>query len=61
MMRRNIEIALGAALADTRVVLLNGARQTGKSTLALQIVEQMNATYVNLDDAAIFRIPHRQD
>jgi len=52
MFRRNTEIALGASLADTRVVLLNGARQTGKSTLALQIVEQMNATYVNLDDAA---------
>lgn len=44
MIRRNIEKALGAALADTRVVLLNGARQTGKSTLALQIVERMNAT-----------------
>ncbi|MFA5809243.1 MAG: ATP-binding protein [Thermoleophilia bacterium] len=52
MIRRNTEIALRASLADTRVVLLNGARQTGKSTLALQIVEQMNATYVNLDDAA---------
>lgn len=52
MIRRNIAKALGAALADTRVVLLNGARQTGKSTLAVQIVERMNATYVNLDDAA---------
>jgi len=52
MYRRNIETALKRSLADTRVVLLNGARQTGKSTLALQLVEKMNATYVNLDDAA---------
>lgn len=52
MYLRNIEKRLTAALADTRVVLLNGARQTGKSTLALRIVEQTNATYVNLDDAA---------
>ncbi|MHB1463721.1 MAG: ATP-binding protein [Thermoleophilia bacterium] len=52
MIRRNIESTLLAALADTRVVLLNGARQTGKSTLALQLIEKTDATYVNLDDAA---------
>ena len=34
MIRRNIETALLQALADTPVVFLNGARQTGKSTLA---------------------------
>lgn len=47
MSRRNIEIALGAAPADTRVILLNGTRQTGKSTLVLQMVERMNATYAH--------------
>lgn len=34
MYQRNIILKLDAALADTRVVLLNGARQVGKSTLA---------------------------
>ena len=34
MYARNIEIELHAALAGMPVVLLNDARQTGKSTLA---------------------------
>jgi predicted AAA+ superfamily ATPase len=39
------------ALADTRVVLLMGARQVGKSTLAQQIVHSdYPATAVNLDE-----------
>lgn len=39
------------ALADTRVVLLMGARQVGKSTLAQAIVRtDYPATVVNLDD-----------
>lgn len=37
MYRRYIEQALAAALSDTRVVLLNGARQAGKSTLAQRL------------------------
>lgn len=41
-----------AALADTPVVFLNGARQTGKSTLARHIASQEHpARYVTLDDA----------
>lgn len=36
MYRRHIVQFLETALSDTPVVLLNGARQTGKSTLALQ-------------------------
>lgn len=39
-------------MADTPVVLLNGARQTGKTTLAQEIAEQTGATYFTLDDAA---------
>lgn len=39
-------------MTDTRVALLDGARQTGKSTLALKLVEQTGATFLNLDDAA---------
>jgi predicted AAA+ superfamily ATPase len=51
MIRRNIESKLRAALADTPVVLLNGARQTGKSTLARSVATPRGAGYVTLDDA----------
>lgn len=41
------------AMADTPVVLLNGARQTGKTTLALEIVAgRAGAVYHTLDDAS---------
>jgi uncharacterized protein len=49
MIRRHIEANLKAALADTPVVLLVGARQTGKSTLARTFVPKNR--YVTLDDA----------
>jgi hypothetical protein len=39
MIQRNITSEVLAALGDTPVVLINGARQTGKSTLAKQITE----------------------
>src|SRR4029079_12819038 len=40
-----------AALGDTRVVFILGARQVGKSTLAHQIAEQDHPSQiVNLDD-----------
>ena len=51
MIRRNITSNLLAALADTPVVLLNGARQTGKSTLAKAIASrEYPAKYITLDD-----------
>lgn len=53
MYRRQIEQKLDAALADTRVVLLNGARQTGKSTLAQQVARQRGGQYLTLDDPAV--------
>jgi len=40
------------ALSDTRVVLVNGARQTGKSTLVRRIGRQTGATWYTLDDGA---------
>jgi len=52
MIRRNIEDAVRQALADTPVVLLNGARQTGKTTLAQALAERTGAQYFTLDDAA---------
>ncbi len=52
MYRRLIERKLLAALADTRVVLLNGARQTGKSTLVQLVAQQRGGRYLTLDDPA---------
>lgn len=47
------------ALADTRVVLVNGARQAGKSTLTRLIAQQLPGTMVRLlDDAATLQAAH---
>ena len=51
MYKRNIELELQSAIADTPVVLLNGARQTGKSTLAREFAKARSIPYVTLDDA----------
>lgn len=48
------------ALADTRVVLVNGARQGGKSTLAAGIGASRDATWRSLDRAATLQAA-RQD
>ena len=53
MYQRNIHRKLLAALADTRVVLLNGARQVGKSTLARDLAGQRGGQYLTLDDPVI--------
>lgn len=53
MYRRYIEPGLRAALSDTRVVLLNGARQTGKSTLAREFAERLAGRYLTLDDETL--------
>ncbi len=48
---RNVTFRIATALADRPVVLLHGARQTGKSTLAQQIAAQRpGSRYVTLDD-----------
>jgi len=52
MIRRNIENAIQQAMADTPVVLLNGARQTGKTTLAQALATTTGAQYFTFDDAA---------
>lgn len=53
-MANSIESAVRQALSDTPVVLLNGARQTGKTTLAQAMAAQSGAHYFTLDDAATF-------
>jgi uncharacterized protein len=54
MYTRNIIKKISIALEDTPVVLLNGARQTGKSTLAKSLAQNLtNVTYYNLDDITV--------
>ena len=52
MIQRNIQAAVRRAMADTPVVLLNGARQTGKTTLAQELATAPGSQYFTLDDAA---------
>lgn len=53
LFRRNLTEPLLDALSDTPVVLLHGARQTGKSTLVQDIARELHpATYLTFDDAA---------
>lgn len=53
MYTRHILPLLNDALADTPVVLLNGARQTGKSTLAQSLSNEQGRRYLTLDDHVI--------
>lgn len=54
MIPRNIITRVLEALSDSPVVLLNGARQTGKSTLVQWLAEEKYpARYVTLDDATV--------
>ena len=48
---RRARTAVDAALADTRVVLVNGARQCGKSTLVRQAAKDAPAEWRDLDRA----------
>src|SRR3954447_23157875 len=50
MLKRALEAPLRAALGDTPVVMLVGARQTGKSTLAKSLIERDNASYSSFDE-----------
>ncbi len=52
MIRRHIEDSVRRAMIDTPVVLLNGARQTGKTTLAQAMATGAGAQYFTLDDSA---------
>jgi uncharacterized protein len=51
MYKRWVEQNVLEALEDTPVILLHGARQSGKSTLAQQLGRERNALYRTLDDA----------
>lgn len=51
MIERTMAPRLRTALADTPVVLLHGARQTGKSTLVRMLAEERGMAYATLDEA----------
>lgn len=52
MIKRHLTPRVLEALADTPVVLLNGPRQAGKSTLAQEVASREHpARYLTLDDA----------
>lgn len=54
MIQRKIKTKLLEALTDSPVVLIHGARQTGKSTLVKHIAENdYPAKYLTFDDAAV--------
>ena len=53
--RREIDAALGAA----RVILIHGARQTGKTTLARHVCDRLRGTFVTLDDPALLEAARR--
>jgi len=54
MLHRTLTGAVTAALGDTPIVALHGARQTGKSTLAKAIADSLHpAAYFTLDDAPV--------
>ena len=53
MYSRHLIPLLQAALVDCPVVLLNGARQVGKSTLVQSQADGKRAEYLTLDDATV--------
>lgn len=54
MYGRNLRAAIEDALTDTRVILLNGPRQSGKSTLARAFGGRDGGAFVSFDDPAVF-------
>jgi len=55
LVARHAQVAVEAALADTRVVVILGARQVGKSTLLEQVAagERAGRAVLTLDDQAV--------
>jgi len=50
---RAVKATLKRALDDTRVVAIQGARQTGKSTLAKELATENNARYLTMDVSSV--------
>jgi uncharacterized protein len=58
---RHAQRSVSAALADTRVVVLNGARQTGKSTLARLVAASVPGSELRYLDEAPVRAAAQAD
>src|SRR5260370_17294625 len=58
---RHAQVAVTAALADTRVVVINGARQTGKSTLARLVMADFPGSELRFLDEAPVRAAAQAD
>ena len=54
ILRRFADSELKESLEESPIVLIEGARQVGKSTLAREIAEHRSAHYVTLDDGPTF-------
>ena len=50
MIKRKIEKKLEIALQNFRIVMLNGARQSGKTTLVKLLAKEQNMDYITLDN-----------
>lgn len=61
MYKRIIEQILVDLLADFRIVYLTGPWQTGKTTLAKRIADQLGMKYVTLDDQAVLATVRKSD
>ncbi len=48
--QRNLRPRLLEAVADTRIVVLQGARQVGKTTLVRAVIDELSGRLVTLDD-----------
>ena len=53
LVQRHLETIVDSSLDAFRVVVLHGARQSGKTTLARTVAQQRGGTYVSLDDDAL--------
>lgn len=61
LLPRRAHANVRAALADTRVVVINGARQTGKSTLARLIMDGISGAELRYLDEAVVRSAAQAD
>ena len=50
MLKRTIQDKLEKALGRSPIVLLNGARQVGKTTLVRELLDKKKYTYLTFDD-----------
>lgn len=60
MIKRFLHPQISEALEDTPVIMISGARQTGKSTFCKQLQENgvFNGDYVTLDDPTLLNAAH---